>query len=199
MSLFFILISVSFWFMAYNAVNTAYSRYVQEVWGKSQSTGATMMIIAMLVATAAFIPVGHLSSKFGRKKMILVGVSLLALAFLTGFILPHYSIMAYVIMGVIGIGWAAINVNSYPMVVEMSRGSDVGKYTGLYYTFSMSAQILTPILSGYLFAYLPWGYKVMFPYALFFSALAFITMLFVKHGDNRPDAAKGLEAFDVED
>ena len=198
-SLFFILISVSFWFMAYNAVNTAYSRYVQEVWGKSQSTGATMMIIAMLVATAAFIPVGHLSSKFGRKKMILVGVSLLALAFLTGFILPNYSIMAYVIMGVIGIGWASINVNSYPMVVEMSRGSDVGKYTGLYYTFSMSAQILTPILSGYLFAYLPWGYKVMFPYALFFSILAFITMLFVKHGDNRPDAAKGLEAFDVED
>ena len=198
-SLFFILISVSFWFMAYNAVNTAYSRYVQEVWGKSQSTGATMMIIAMLVATAAFIPVGHLSSKFGRKKMILVGVSLLALAFLTGFILPNYSIMAYVIMGVIGIGWASINVNSYPMVVEMSHGSDVGKYTGLYYTFSMSAQILTPILSGYLFAYLPWGYKVMFPYALFFSILAFITMLFVKHGDNRPDAAKGLEAFDVED
>ena len=55
-SLFFILISVSFWFMAYNAVNTAYSRYVQEVWGKSQSTGATMMIIAMLVATAAYLP-----------------------------------------------------------------------------------------------------------------------------------------------
>ena len=198
-SLFFILISVAFWFMAYNAVNTAYSRYVQEVWGKNQSTGATMMIIAMLVATAAFLPVGILSSKIGRKRMILVGVALLAIAFLTGFILPNYSIMAYVIMGVIGIGWAAINVNSYPMVVEMSRGSDVGKYTGLYYTFSMSAQILTPILSGYLFAYLPWGYKVMFPYALFFSILAFITMLFVKHGDNRPDAVKGLEAFDVED
>ena len=124
---------------------------------------------------------------------------MLAAAFLAGFILPQYSIMAYVIMGVIGIGWAAINVNSYPMVVEMSRGSDVGKYTGLYYTFSMSAQILTPILSGYLFAHLPWGYKVMFPYALVFSALAFITMLFVKHGDNRPDAAKGLEAFDVEE
>ncbi len=198
-SLFFILISVAFWYMAYNAVNTAYSRYVQEVWGKSQSVGATMMIIAMLVATAAFIPVGMLSSKIGRKKMILVGVALLAAAFLAGFILPQYSIMAYVIMGVIGIGWAAINVNSYPMVVEMSRGSDVGKYTGLYYTFSMSAQILTPILSGYLFARLPWGYKVMFPYALVFSALAFITMLFVKHGDNRPDAAKGLEAFDIED
>jgi len=199
-SLFFILISVSLWFMAYNAVNTAYSRYVAEVWGKSQSTGATMMIIAMLVATASYIPVGQLSARLGRKKVILGGVSLLAIAFLTGFLMPHYSIMAYVIMAVIGIGWAAINVNSYPMVVEMSKGSDVGKYTGLYYTFSMSAQILTPILSGYLFAYLPWGYKVMFPYALVFSILAFITMLFVKHGDNRPDAPQdALEVFDTED
>ncbi len=199
-SLFFILISVSLWFMAYNAVNTAYSRYVSEVWGKSQSTGATMMIIAMLVATASYLPVGQLSAKLGRKKVILGGVALLAIAFLTGFLLPHYSIMAYVIMAVIGIGWAAINVNSYPMVVEMSKGSDVGKYTGLYYTFSMSAQILTPILSGYLFAYLPWGYRVMFPYALVFSILAFITMLFVRHGDNRPDAPKdALEIFDTED
>ncbi len=199
-SLIFILLSVSLWFMAYNAVNTAYSRYVQEVWGKSQSAGATMMIIAMLVATAAYIPVGQISAKVGRKKVILGGVALLAIAFLAGFIMPHYSIMAYVIMAVIGIGWAAINVNSYPMVVEMSKGSDVGKYTGLYYTFSMSAQILTPILSGYLFAYLPWGYRVMFPYALVFSVLAFITMLFVKHGDNRPNAPQdALEIFDTED
>ncbi|MBQ8600661.1 MAG: MFS transporter [Clostridia bacterium] len=198
-SLIFILLSVSFWFMAYNAVETAYSRYVQEVWGLSQSTGATMMIIAMLVATASYIPVGQISAKIGRKKVILGGVTLLAAAFLTGFIMPGYSIVAYIIMGVIGIGWAAINVNSYPMVVEMSKGSNVGKYTGLYYTFSMSAQILTPILSGYLFAYLPWGYKVMFPYALGFSILAFITMSFVKHGDNRPDMKDGLDAFDVED
>ena len=156
-----------------------------------------MMIIAMLVATASYIPVGQLSARLGRKKVILGGVSLLAIAFLTGFLMPHYSIMAYVIMAVIGIGWAAINVNSYPMVVEMSKGSDVGKYTGLYYTFSMSAQILTPILSGYLFKH--FGYEAMFPYALAFSVLAFITMLFVKHGDNRPEARGGLEAFDVED
>ncbi len=198
-SLIFLLLSVSLWFMAYNAVNTAYSRYVDKIWGIPQSKGATMMIIAMLVATASYLPIGRISSKLGRKKVILGGVTLLAIAFLTGFIMPHYSFMAYVIMAVIGIGWPAINVNSYPMVVEMSKGSDVGKYTGLYYTFSMSAQILTPILSGYLFKLLPWGYKVMFPYALVFSVLAFVTMLFVRHGDSRPDAARGLEAFDTED
>lgn len=199
-SLFFILLSVFLWFMAYNAVETAYSRYVQDVWGKSQSTGSTMMIIAMLVATVSYLPVGAISARLGRKKVILGGVALLAAAFFTGFILPGYSVVAYIVMGVIGIGWAAINVNSYPMVVEMSSGSDVGKYTGLYYTFSMAAQILTPVLSGYLFAYLPWGYRVMFPYALIFSVLAFAAMLFVRHGDNRPDApASALEAFDIED
>ncbi|MBQ8893703.1 MAG: MFS transporter [Clostridia bacterium] len=199
-SLTFLLLSVSLWFMAYNAVNTAYSRYVENVWDIPQGTGATMMIIAMLVATAAYLPIGQLSAKLGRKKVILGGVCLLAIAFGTGMLMPGYSIVAYLIMAVIGIGWAAINVNSYPMVVEMSKGSDVGKYTGLYYTFSMSAQILTPILSGYLFKHLPWGYQVMFPYALVFSVLAFITMLFVRHGDNRPDAPKdALEIFDTED
>ncbi len=197
-SLILILLSVFFWFMAYNAVETAYSRYVEYVWGKDQSVGGTMMIIAMLVATASYLPVGILSSKFGRKKVILCGVGLLAAAFATGFALPGYSIVAYIIMGVIGIGWAAINVNSYPMVVEMSKGSDIGRYTGLYYTFSMSAQIATPILSGLLFDLLPWGYRVMFPYALGFSILAFVTMLFVRHGDSRPEA-KGIETFDIDD
>ena len=158
-----------------------------------------MMIIAMLVAAAAFIPVGFLSSWLGRKKVILGGIVLLAAAFAMGSFFPNYGITAYIIMCTIGVGWATINVNSFPMVVEMSKGCDVGKYTGLYYTFSMSAQILTPILSGYLFRFLPWGYKVMFPYALAFSALAFITMMMVRHGDNRPTARRGLENFDVED
>lgn len=199
-SLIFILLSVFLWFMAYNAVETAYSRYVQDVWGRSESVGSTMMIIAMLVATASYLPVGQLSAKVGRKKVILGGVALMAAAFFTGFLLPGYSIVAYLIMGAIGIGWAAINVNSYPMVVEMSKGSDVGKYTGLYYTFSMSAQILTPILSGYLFTYLPFGYRVLFPYAVIFSALAFVTMLFVRHGDNRPNLPKStLELFGEEE
>ncbi len=192
-SLAFLLLSVSLWFMAYNAVSTAYSRYVDAVWDKGQDAGSIMMIIAMLVAAAAFIPVGHLSSRLGRKKVILGGIILLAAAFGLGVLFPNYGITAYIIMCTIGVGWASINVNSYPMVVEMSKGCDVGKYTGLYYTFSMSAQILTPILSGYLFRFLPWGYKVMFPYALVFSALAFITMLMVRHGDNRPKRLEDLE------
>ena len=97
-----------------------------------------------------------------------------------------------------GVAWAFINVNSYPMVVEMSRGADVGKYTGYYYTFSMSAQILTPVLSGWLMEHV--GYHTLFPYAALCVVGSFVTMCFVKHGDARPVPAKNkLEAFDVDD
>jgi len=197
-SLIFMLLSVALWYMAYNAVESAYSRYVLEEWGIDEGVGATMMIVAMLVATVSYLPIGIISSHIGRKKVILGGVILMGGAFACGMLFTSYSPLAYVVMGVIGIGWAAINVNSYPMVVEMSRGSDVGKYTGYYYTFSMAAQVATPILSGYLFKH--FSYSVLFPYAVAFSALAFLTMLMVKHGDVKAEK-KGslLENFDVDD
>ena len=97
----------------------------------------------------------------------------------------------------VGLAWAAINVNSFPMVVELARGADTGKYTGYYYTFSMAAQTLTPILSGYLLEH--WGYHTLFPYAAGMVALSFLTMCLVRHGDSKPVAQKGLEALDVAD
>ena len=106
----------------------------------------------------------------------------------------------YAIFGLVGIGWASINVNSFPMVVEMCSGSQVGKYTGYYYTFSMAAQIATPLLSGLLIDNLGFGYRVLFPYAVVFSALSFVTMCFVRHGDVKPQIKKSvLENFDVDD
>ena len=103
-----------------------------------------------------------------------------------------------VLFVLVGVAWAAINVNSYPMIVEMSKGSDIGKFTGTYYTFSMAAQILTPVLSGFLLEKV--SYRTLFPYAFVFSVLAFITMMQVHHGDTRPDKkASVLEHFDVDD
>ncbi len=197
-SLIFMLLSVALWYMAYNAVESAYSRYVLEEWGISESVGATMMIVAMLVATVSYIPIGLISGVLGRKKVILGGVVLMGVAFAIGICFKSYTPLSYAVMGAIGIGWAAINVNSYPMVVEMSRGSDVGKYTGYYYTFSMAAQVATPILSGYLFKF--FSYRMLFPYAVLFTALAFCTMLFVRHGDVKTDKKASLiEHFDVDD
>ena len=99
---------------------------------------------------------------------------------------------------IVGISWAAINVNSFPMVVEIANDGDVGKYTGYYYMFSMAAQVLTPMLSGVFLQTV--SYKTLFPYACIFSALAFGTMFFVKHGDVKPMAGKSmLESFDIDD
>lgn len=104
----------------------------------------------------------------------------------------------YIVFAAVGIGWAGINVNSFPMVVEMCSSSDVGRYTGYYYAFSMGAQIVTPILSGLLIT--KFGYGILFPYAVLFSVLSFVTMLFVRHGDSVPAPKKSiLEHFDVDD
>lgn len=193
----FILASVFLWFMGYNAVITAFSRYAQVYWGLEGGTFAYTLIIAQIAAVIAFIPVGMIASKVGRKKTILGGIVLLGIAFASAAFFTSFSTIMFFFFALAGIGWASINVNSYPMVVEMSRSADVGKYTGIYYTFSMSAQIVTPILSGALLDYV--GYWVLFPYATFFVMMAFITMLFVKHGDNKPEPKVNIDAYDAMD
>ncbi|MBE5772636.1 MAG: SLC45 family MFS transporter [Clostridiales bacterium] len=196
-SLALILCSVSLWFMGYNAVTTAYSKYFTRMWG-DLSGAASCLMIATVGAVVSYIPVGMISSKIGRKKMILLGVTVLTTCFALAGTVKVFTFGVYVLFVLIGFAWASINVNSYPMVVEISKGSDVGKYTGLYYTFSMSAQILTPVVSGWLLEHV--GYHTLFPYAACMTGAAFITMLFVKHGDNRPEKAKSLlENFDVDD
>ena len=197
-SLAFLLLSVAFWYMAYNAVTTAFTRYVAEVWGKTDGSYAGNLMIAMVAAVLSYIPIGFISSKIGRKKVILTGVVLMSAMYLVATFMTVYSPVINIFFAIIGIGWAAINVNSYPMVVEMSKSGDIGKYTGLYYTFSMAAQVFTPILSGFLLEHV--SYKTLFPYAFVFSTLAFFTMLMVKHGDSKPETKKSIiENFDVDD
>lgn len=197
-SLVFILMSVAFWFIAYNAVTTAFSRYATHVWGLEGGGYADCLLIATVAAIISYIPIGIIASKIGRKKMILIGIVLLGSCFLAAGLYPTYHWTMVIFFGIIGFAWASIGVNSYPMVVEMSTAGDVGKYTGLYYTFSMSAQVITPILSGFLLENV--SYRTLFPYSVAFCILAFITMSQVKHGDSKPAQKKSmLENFDVED
>ena len=196
-SLIFILCSVAFWFMGYNAVTSAFSKYATTVWGVSEGTAANCLLVATVGAIVSYWPVGQLSSKIGRKKMILCGVTLLAACFLVSGLMKEMTVLMYVGFALVGLAWASINVNSFPMVVELAQGSDTGKYTGYYYTFSMAAQTLTPILSGYLLEHV--GYHTLFPYAAGMVALSFVTMCFVHHGDSKPAPKKGLEALDVDD
>ena len=190
-----ILLSIVFWFMAYNAATSKFSIYAGEVLKMGFSLP---LLVAQAVAVMAYIPIGMLSSKFGRKKMILVGIVILTTAFILGTIATEKTkFLIFFTMGIAGIGWATINVNSYPMVVEMSKGGNVGKYTGYYYTASMFAQIITPILSGAAMDYLLGYYepRLLFPYSVIFCILALITMSFVRHGDSKPIPTKKLEAF----
>ncbi len=195
-SLFFILGSVFFWFMGYNAVTTAYSRYFVRIWGDVQGASLCMMI-ATAGATIAFIPIGYLSAKYGRKKMVLAGVLLLAACFGVTSLIKTFSFVIYGLFVLVGFAWAAINVNSYPMVVEISRAGNVGRFTGYYYTFSMAAQIVTPFVSGLLLQHV--GYSTLFPYAAAMVLISFFTMLFVRHGDSSPKKADTIADNDTEE
>ncbi len=197
-SLVFILMSIFLWFMAYNAVTTAFSRYATTVWGLEGGEFADTLLVATVAAILSYIPIGIVAGKIGRRKTIIIGLLLMLSTFIWAIFMTEYHPIINVGFALIGIGWAAVSVNSLPMVVEMSKGSDVGRYTGFYYTFSMSAQIITPILSGVLLQNI--SYRTLFPYSALFTILAICTMLMVKHGDSKPVAKKSvLENFDVED
>lgn len=199
-SLAFLLISISLWFIGYNGVTTWFTTYISRVMGEGIGGASTCMLVATAGAIVSYIPIGNLASKIGRKKTIMGGVALLVTCFLLAFLVTANATAItapmYILFASVGLAWAAINVNSLPMVVEMCKGSEVGKFTGYYYTFSMTAQIITPVVAGSL---LKISYKFLFPYAAFFVACAFVTMCFVKHGDNKVEAKKGLEAFEMDD
>ncbi|MBQ3920735.1 MAG: MFS transporter, partial [Firmicutes bacterium] len=197
-SLGFLLASIALWFIGYNGVTTWFSTYVDVIMGQGLGGASTCLIIATGGAIVSYIPIGVLASKIGRRKTIMSGIVLLAICFGLGYVLTttykSINLIMFVVFALVGLAWAAINVNSLPMVVEMCKGSDIGKFTGYYYTASMAAQVVTPILAGTLMRQI--SYKVLFPYAAVFVALSFITMIFVKHGDSKSEAKKGLEAFE---
>ena len=200
-SLIFLLCSICLWFIGYNAVETWFTTYVDEVMGEKLGKASTYLLVANAGAIISYIPIGILASKLGRKKTIMGGIILLTVSFAAGYFLTTggtpggaATVVMFVMFACAGLAWAAINVNSLPMVVEMCKGSDIGKFTGYYYTFSMLAQVITPIFAGFLLKNV--SYKTLFPYSALFVALSFVTMLFVRHGDNKPEAKKGLGAYE---
>ncbi len=195
-SLLLILASVALWYIGYNSITSKYSVYATNILGFDYNL---TLIIAQAAAIVSYIPVGMIASKIGRKKTILAGVIMLASAFFIGnFITPSTPEMVmYPVFILAGIGWATINVNSFPMVVELAKSGNVGKYTGYYYTASMSAQIVAPILSGFLYEISMRAF--FFSFGTVFVALSFLTMLFVKHGDSKPMKQGALESLGADD
>ncbi len=197
-SLGFLLASIALWFIGYNGVTTWFTTYISEVMGEGLGGASTCLLVATAGAIVSYIPIGIIASRIGRKKTIHAGIILLAACFISGYFLTtlftSINVVMYVVFVLVGLAWAAINVNSLPMVVEMCRGSDVGMFTGYYYTASMLAQVITPVAAGSLMKSI--GYQILFPYAALFVTLSFVTMCFVRHGDCRAEAKVGLDAFE---
>jgi MFS family permease len=193
-SLLLILASIALWYIGYNAITSKYSLYASRVLDMDYNT---TLLLAQGAAIVSYLPAGMIASRIGRKKTILAGVIMLTSAFAVASFLRAGSsvLLMNALFALAGIGWATINVNSFPMVVEMCSGADIGKYTGYYYTASMAAQSVTPVLSGWLMD-ATGRMTILFPYAAVFAGLAFVTMFLVRHGDTKPAARKGLEALD---
>ena len=191
-SLICILLSIALWYFGYNAVTSKYAVYAGNILDKDYNT---TMLLAQGAAIVAYIPAGNIASRIGRRKTILAGVVMLTTAFGCAAFMRSSSptLVMNILFALAGVAWATINVNSFPMVVEMCSGADIGKYTGFYYTASMTAQIATPMLSGFLMDHM--GMTVLFPYAAIFVALAFVTMFMVKHGDTKITAKKAQKTF----
>ncbi len=200
-SLVFLLLSVAFWYIGYNGITTWFSVFATKQWNMSDGGASLCLTIATVGAIASYIPAGIVAGKFGRASTIKFGALLLSAAFAVAFVYTLFATQfhwaLYLVFVAVGIAWAFINVNSLPMVVEMCAGGDIGKFTGYYYAFSMSAQVITPIVAGKLYGINP---KTLFIYAAVAVLISFITMCFVKHGDIKPIGKKSLlESFDVED
>ncbi len=197
-SLGFLLASIALWYIGYNGVTTWFTTYISRIMGEGLGGASTCLLVATAGAIVSYIPIGMAASRIGRKKTILAGIILLASCFVSGYFLTtlfsSVNAVMYVAFALVGLAWAAINVNSLPMVVEMCRGSDVGKFTGYYYTASMLAQVITPVLAGSLMKSI--SYRILFPYAACFVIFSFITMCFVRHGDSKVEAKRGLAAFE---
>lgn len=200
-SLLFLLFSVAFAYMAYGAIETNFSRYATGILGLSDAEKSLPMMVAMGSALLCFVFFAIVSNRIGRKLMVLIGLSALAVCATLASFMTNLAVL-YVLFALIGIGWAAININFYPMVVEVARGSDIGKYTGIFYTFQMAAQIATPLLSGVLIdcfsKVFDNGLRIMFPYASFFLLIALVVMSFVKHGDSQESNVEvAAEEFEI--
>lgn len=186
-----ILASIFMWFMGYNAVSSNLSIYIVNVLGCTPFIGTVVSAASMAVSAVAFIPVGMLAVKIGRKKSIMLGLLFATVSFVCVFLFikPQWGVSVKAIMFALfylisGFGLIVVNVNTFPMVVELSAAKDVGKYTGYYYMATMSAQAITPYIGGLFMDHL--SNRSLFAYSAVCVIISIVLMALVKHGDSKP-------------
>lgn len=176
-NLWLLIVSIFLWYFAFNSVETFGSTYFKEFLLAPDKWGMATIILAVS-SLASFLPSAYLIKKVGRKNSIIIGLSLMVLSLGTGYFLNEFGILMMLLFAVAGIGWAIINVSSYPMFVELASSKNIGKFTGYYYAASQVAQSITPIVIGFVLDGL--GLGAYFPYAAIFMILALVAFSFVK-------------------
>lgn len=186
-----ILASIFMWFMGYNAISSNLSVYTTKALNLSAGIASIISGVSMGVSAIAFIPVGFLAAKIGRRKSIIIGYGLAVISFILicfainqgqeGTLKAVLFALFYLIAG---FGLIIANVNTFPMVTELSTAETVGQYTGYYYAATMSAQAITPMLGGLVMDYVADRY--IFLYSAICIVIAIVLMVFVKHGDSKP-------------
>lgn len=184
-----ILASIFMWFMGYNAVSSNLSIYCVKALNLKASVASIISGVSMGVSAIAFIPVGYLAAKIGRKKSIMIGFALAVVSFVlifaavqanTNQLIPAALFALFYLIA--GFGLIIANVNTFPMVVELAKAEDCGKYTGFYYTATMSAQAITPFIAGLVMDYV--GKRFLFLYSAICVVIAIVIMFFVRYGDS---------------
>ena len=197
-----LLIAILFWFISFNAIETFNSLYCQKILNETGLAG-TFTIILTVSSIITFATLGTLSNKLGRKLTVLIGLAsiifgiiIISIYSYTPLIESGLIFIIYIAVVFIGIGWALVNINSYPMIVEMANKNNVGEFTGKYYTFSMIGQTVTPILVGLIMSFNDSGLRVLYIYSLITMIIAAVIFFFVKEKKVAvKEAKKGFEVF----
>ena len=180
-SLLGILLCVFFYFMASNAVTSAFSKYASQVWGAGGGSFANFQLVATMVTLISYMPMANISCRIGRKLTTYIGIGLMCFGGFCIFMTPGYSPLIYVFVSISGVGMGTVAITIYPMIMEVASEKTTGRYTGYYYTASMSAQIITPILSGAVMEFI--GYRYLYLYAIVCALLAALPLVMVQKGN----------------
>ena len=192
-----ILGAIFFWFVAYNAIEAFFTLYAQKQLGLEGSDGARLLGQLSLLFVIFALPSGYIGARLGRRTTILTGITLMAGCMLAMFFLPKETLLIQItklpVLGVVpviglilmgaGASWALINVNSLPMVVDMTENARVGTYSGLYYLFSTLAAIAGPNINGWIIALTGNNYNLVMIVGPVFMAIAALCMLGVHKGE----------------
>ena len=206
-----ILFAIFFWFIGYSAVDTFFTLYAKNHLGLNEGDGATLLSVLPLFFVLFAIPSGFIASRIGRRTTIAIGLITVTVMLVLLYVTPASALLTAIsplplvgiplveggprmltLAGVLlilgGIGWACVNINSLPMVVDLTTAERIGTYTGLYYLFSTLSAIVGPNVNGWAIELTGNNYNIIMLIAPVFMLVALWLMLGVKKGEAQPAA-----------